>query len=360
MALFPSMPSSPLDPAQASRKRELLSLPIEQLRLPEGGGVAALVAAMGSTAFEARNLSSAADIFTRWAKRDCTKIWTLAGSLFGAGLRGIVIDAVRAGHIDVLVCTGALIEQDMLEALGHHHYRFDSGTADDAELHALLIDRVYDHLLDELALRQVDLTFARIAEELPAGRYSSRAFLSAAGEWLSLAEHESGEPARPSLLVTAFECGVPIFVPALNDCSVGIGLVMQQAQRGLEDSVGIDSIHDFHQLADLKASIAESGIVVIGGGVPKNYAQDMVVLAEMLGHDVAPHVFGIQLSVADPRDGALSGSTLREAISWGKNAPELDEAMVWGEASITLPLLLGTIRETVGALPLKRAAKHFD
>ena len=142
-------------------------------------------------------------------------------------------------------------------------------------------------------------------------------------------------------MLAAYEMNVPIFVPALNDCSVGIGLAMNQAENN--EGISIDSIKDLREIAMMKNTCGDSGIVIIGGGVPKNYSQDSVVMAEMLGYDVKKHRFGIQISTADPRDGGLSGSTLKEAISWGKNDNDMEEVMIWGEASVYFPLLLSYV-----------------
>ncbi|MAE57175.1 MAG: deoxyhypusine synthase [Euryarchaeota archaeon] len=350
------MPVVEFTPAQLKRRKELLYEPVRQFRISEHSGTVSLLKTMRAGSFQGRQLGEAAALYERMTYEELGIIWSLAGSLFSAGMRQVVIDGIRNGLVDILVCTGALFEQDMLEALGHQHYHCQP-TQDDTELQELLIDRVYDHLLDELALRQVDCTYSIIADGLEPGRYSSRAFLNACGSWLT-----KTEGVQDSVLQAAFEADVPIFVPALNDCSVGVGLVMQQAQRGLEQSVGIDSIRDFHELAELKASTGETGLLIVGGGVPKNYAQDAVVMAEMLGHTPSRHRFGIQLSVADMRDGGLSGSTLREAISWGKNDRRIEEIMVWGEASLAFPLLVAYTYHQRLKQPrgLRRLALHFN
>ena len=134
---------------------------------------------------------------------------------------------------------------------------------------------------------------------------------------------------------------VPFFIPAINDSSIGIGLAMHQ--NGKNDTISIDSIKDLRELAYLKSKCGDTGIIIVGGGVPKNYSQDAVVAAEMLGYEVDKHKFGIQISMADVRDGGLSGSTLKEAISWGKNDKEIKEVMVWGEAPVYFPLLVGYV-----------------
>ena len=142
-----------------------------------------------------------------------------------------------------------------------------------------------------------------------------------------------------SIVRTSYEKGVPIFVPAFSDCSAGFGLVFHQTKNP-DAHVAIDSVKDFRELTQIKIAQGTTGIFMIGGGVPKNFVQDIVVSAEFLGHDAAMHKYAVQLTVADERDGALSGSTLKEANSWGK-VDLAYEQMVYGEATVTFPLIAG-------------------
>ena len=130
-------------------------------------------------------------------------------------------------------------------------------------------------------------------------------------------------------------------------------------QAESNDGIGIDSIKDLREIAMMKNICGDSGIIIVGGGVPKNYSQDSVVMAEMLGYNVKKHKFGIQISTADPRDGGLSGSTLKEAISWGKNDQEMEEIMIWGEASVYFPLLLSYVHN-VKRNDKKELNKHIN
>ena len=115
------------------------------------------------------------------------------------------------------------------------------------------------------------------------------------------------------------------------------------SQNENNDSMTIDSIKDLREIAFMKEKAGDTGIIIVGGGVPKNYSQDAVVMAEMLGYDVNKHKFGIQISTADIRDGGLSGSSLKEAISWGKNDKEMEDVMVWGEASVYFPIMINYV-----------------
>ena len=338
------MPSFSLNDEQVLKKKKLLSTEVKQIKLIETKGIVHLVNSFGNSSFEARNIGRAAKLYHNKLRTDTSIIWSLSGSLFSAGLRQITIDAIRKNCVDALVCTGALFEQDMLEALGHKHYKCDVDL-DDSELQDLMIDRVYDHLLDEVALRQVDLTFKEISKQMPDGNYSSREFMRYCGEWLSRAEK-----IEDSVMQAAFEKKIPIFIPAINDCSIGIGIALNQKEKC---GATIDSIKDLREIALMKSECGNSGIIVVGGGVPKNYSQDSVIMAEMLGYDVEKHNFAIQISTADMRDGGLSGSTLKEAVSWGKNDKHIEEVMVWGEATVFFPLLIGYIFNDVEQLNRK-------
>ena len=342
--IIPEMPTFNLSNEQVLKKKELLKNEVKQIKLIDTKGSVDLINAFSDASFEARNIGRAAKLYHKKLRTDTSIIWSLSGSLFSAGLRQITIDAIRKNCVDALVCTGALFEQDMLEALGHKHYKCDV-ELDDSELQELMIDRVYDHLLDEVALRQVDLTFKEISKQMPDGNYSSRKFMRYCGEWLANADN-----VEDSVMQAAFEKKIPIFIPAINDCSIGIGIALNQNENG---GATIDSIKDLREIALMKSECGNSGIIVVGGGVPKNYSQDSVIMAEMLGYEVEKHNFAIQISTADMRDGGLSGSTLKEAISWGKNDKQIEDVMVWGEATVFFPLLLSYIFSDIDKLNRK-------
>jgi deoxyhypusine synthase len=144
---------------------------------------------------------------------------------------------------------------------------------------------------------------------------------------------------RDSVVLAAFENNVPIFCPAFSDCSAGFGLVHHQWHNP-DQHLSIDSARDFLELTKIKMESKQSGLFMVGGGVPKNFAQDTVVAADYLGFDVGMHKYAIQITVADVRDGALSSSTLKEANSWGK-VDQGAEQMVYAEATLALPLIAG-------------------
>ncbi|HED31923.1 MAG TPA: deoxyhypusine synthase [Prosthecochloris aestuarii] len=298
--------------------------------------VVPLIDQMGETAFQARNLARAASIMDRMQQdTDCAVILTLAGSLISAGLKQVIIDMLEHNMVDVIVSTGAnIVDQDFFEALGFKHYKGDP-FADDATLRDLHIDRIYDTYIDEDDLRVCDETMGDIADSMKPGAYSSREFIMEMGRYI-----EANGLDKNSIVYKAYEKGVPVFVPAFSDCSAGFGLVFHQWNNPGEQ-VAIDSVKDFRELTRIKIENDRTGIVMMGGGVPKNFTQDIVVAAEVLGYeDVSMHTYAVQVTVADERDGGLSGSTLKEASSWGK-VDTVYEQMVFAEATIAFPLLAG-------------------
>ena len=315
------------------KKQDLLRKPIEHIDI-KTFDARPIIEGYASMAFQARNLAVASEILNRMlADPDCKIILTLAGSLFSAGLKHAVADMIDHNMVDVIVSSGAIIvDQDFFEALGFRHY-MGSPSADDRTLRQLAIDRIYDTYIDEDELRFCDMAIARIADTLPPKAYSSREFISSMGAYLE----KQGLKAERSVVYSAYRKGVPIFVPAFSDCSAGFGLVYHQ-WHSKNGYVRIDSVQDFRELTEIKLAVRDTGIIMVGGGVPKNFTQDVVVATDILGEEKPMHKYAIQLTVADERDGALSGSTLKEACSWGKVDPG-HEQMVFGEATITFPLL---------------------
>jgi deoxyhypusine synthase len=294
-----------------------------------------IIKAMSDMSFTSRDLASAADIFNDMLKDEkCSIMLTVAGSTSAGGCMKLYADLLKYNMVDAIVATGAtIVDMDFFEALGFKHYR---GTqfADDRTLRDLYIDRIYDTYIDEEQLKACDFTIGEIANKLPPKPYSSREFIREMGRWLT-----QGNAKKPeSLVQLAFEKDVPIFCPAFTDSSAGFGLVKHQADNP-DKHLTIDSVRDFHELTKIKMKAGTTGLLMIGGGVPKNFAQDTVVCAEVLGKEVDMHKYAIQITVADVRDGACSSSTLKEACSWGK-VDIAREQMVYAEATSVLPLLV--------------------
>jgi deoxyhypusine synthase len=322
------------------KKSELLVDIVEHIDIKRHN-VVPLVEAMSKMAFSARDLARAAKIFdTMLREEDCAIILCLAGSLVSAGLKNVIVDLVRNNMVDAIVSTGAIIvDQDFFEALGYKHYQGDIFMNDDV-LRRLAIDRIYDTYIDEDQLRVCDATCGEIADSLEPRPYSSREFIREMGRYLTINGKKGASGSdRESVVLAAFEKDVPIFCPAFSDCSAGFGLIHHQFHNP-DRHLSIDSAKDFLELTRIKIAAKQSGLFMIGGGVPKNFAQDTVVAGDYLGFDVGMHKYAVQITVADVRDGALSGSTLKEANSWGK-VDQGAEQMVYAEASIALPLIAG-------------------
>jgi len=314
------------------KKKDLLKKKVEHIDIKKIN-TTDIITAMKKMSFSARDLANAADIYDRMLReKNCAIILALAGSTSAAGCMQIYVELVKNNMVDVIVATGAsIVDMDFFEALGFHHYQ---GTpfVDDKLLRKLYIDRIYDTYINEEDLQVCDRTIKKIADALQPGAYSSREFIRAMGQYLV-----QNAKKKNSLVQAAYEHDVPVFCPAFSDSSAGFGLVLHQ-HKHFPNHVCIDSVKDFKELTEIKIKAGTTGLLMIGGGVPKNFAQDTVVCAEILGKDVPMHKYAVQITVADVRDGACSSSTLKEANSWGK-VDSSCEQMVYSEATIALPLL---------------------
>jgi deoxyhypusine synthase len=314
------------------KKQDYLKSKVEHIDITKIDAVD-IINSMKKMSFSARDLAAAAEMYNRMlGDRNCVIFLTIAGSTSAAGCMQIYADMVKHNMVDAIVATGAsIVDMDFFEALGFRHYQ---GTphVDDSELRRLYIDRIYDTYIDEQQLQHCDKTVTEIADGLPPRPYSSREFIREMGRYLTKKAKK-----KDSLVQVAYENDVPIFCPAFSDSSAGFGLVLHQHKRP-KNHVSIDSVKDFRELTEIKIAAPASGLLMIGGGVPKNFIQDTVICAEILGKDVPMHQYAVQITVADARDGACSSSTLKEAASWGK-VDTVSEQMVFAEATMALPLL---------------------
>ncbi len=322
--------------ATPNRKAELLSKTVEHVDITSYDA-RPIIDSMRKMSFSSRDTARAADILDMaMADQTCSPWLILAGSTSAAGCMHVYRDMVKLGMVDVVVATGAsIVDMDFFEALGFKHYQAD-GPVDDNVLRENYIDRIYDTYIDEEQLQNCDHTILEIANRLEPRGYSSREFIREMGKWLS-----EGNAKKPgSLIQTAYEEGVPIFCPAFVDSSAGFGLVKHQKERAAAGKpyLMLDAIADFRELTDIKIAAGTTGLFMVGGGVPKNFAQDTVVCAEILGFEAEMHKYAVQITVADVRDGACSSSTLQEAASWGK-VNTTYEQMVFAEATTVVPLI---------------------
>jgi len=318
----------------ARAKAQYLRDRIKPIDYDQVSTVADLVGAMRGASIQARNLGLCAEVLDNlYADPDRpTVMLGLAGPLIAAGLRKVLHDLVAGGFVDVIVSTGAILYQDIYQARGFGHYVGDPN-ADDAQLRDLLIDRIYDTYVDEEKFMETDTWLGYLADELPPGNYSSRAYLDFVGSKLD-------DPG--SIVRAAHLRGVPMFAPALNDSSIGIGLTHHYHRATLagRPKIAIDSIRDNYELTQIVVQSQKTAALYIAGGVPKNYINDSVVMAYIFEQEKG-HSYALQLTADVPHWGGLSGSTLKEAMSWGKIQTMATTAMCFVEPSVSLPLLAG-------------------
>jgi len=313
-------------------KKKFLQSPVEHIDITSFDA-RKIISSMKKMSFVSRETANAANIYNEMIQdKDCTIFLTLAGSTSAAGCMNIYKDLVKYNMIDAIIATGAsIVDMDFFEALGFKHYQ-GSQFQDDTELRKNYIDRIYDTYIDEEELQECDRKISEIADSLEPRSYTSREFIYEMGKYLK--KHSKK---KDSLIETAYDNNVPIFCPAFTDSSAGFGLVVHQ-ENNPKNHITIDSIRELRELTEIKIQSKGSGLFMIGGGVPKNFVQDTVICAELLGKEVEMHKYAVQITVADSRDGACSSSTLKEASSWGK-VDITKEQMVFAEATSVLPLI---------------------
>lgn len=298
---------------------------VKPLRITENMSVAELVEGLSGCAFGAGRLAAAAGIYREMVgDEECRVFLALAGAMVPAGMRTLISDEIRAGNIDVLVSTGANLVHDIIEALGLPHYK-GSDAVDDVELRREEINRIYDVFLPEHYFsRFEEWLHDNVFTHLPRV-VSIRELCSRIGARL---EDED------SILKSAHDMQVPVFSPAIQDSILGLqAWLHRQTSR-----FTLDALADMQELIDLCYEAERTGVVIIGGGVPKNF-----ILQSML---VTPGDFdyAIQLTMDRPETGGLSGATLDEARSWGKIGEHAKSVTVYSDATITLPLIMAAAR----------------
>ena len=322
---------------KALQKEDLLSIPIQQIDLETIHTIGELLEAFGGTSIQARNLSLCLQTYRKMLEdRQCIIFLGLSGPLIAAGLRKVLTDMIKKELVDVIVTTGAIVYQDFYQALGYSHYQGDP-EADDIHLREHWVDRIYDTYVDEEGFRKTDVLISKIVGELEPKVHSSRELLRFMGEYVD-------DP--NSILRAAAERGVPVFAPAIADSSIGIGLTLHYKEhREKKSSFSINPIRDNYEITRIRMKSQHSGAIFIGGGVPKNYINDTEVTAQLMGSDTRGHTYAFQLTMDMPFWGGLSGSTLKEAKSWGKVHGSAAGPIAYVEASVSLPLLVGAVLE---------------
>lgn len=343
-----------LDGKALAEKERIMATPIRQVDLEKIEGVEDLVTAYGHASIQARNIGRCADIFERMITDPDrpTILLGIAGPLIAAGLRKVIRDMIEHKLVDVVVSTGAILYQDLYQACGFRHAE-GTPDADDRHLRDLYIDRIYDTYVDEEKFWQLDCSVGHFADSLRPGRYSTREFLYLLGQTIEDTN---------SILGTAARRGVPIFAPAINDSSLGIGLT-DHYHRCLttgRENVVIDSIRDNYELTQLVVKSPCTAAFYVAGGVPKNYINDSVVMSYVFGKDTGGHRYAIQVTTDSPHWGGLSGSTLSEATSWGKISKKATHCMAFVEPSVSLPLIVGYVMKRGMAKSRKRISCEWE
>ena len=323
-----------LEPKAQAAKERVLSRPIEQLVPSQTQSVADLVHAMAGMSIQARNVGLCYEVVREMMQdRDRPLVMLgLAGPLIAGGLRQVIREMVEYGLVDVVVSTGAILYQDIYQARGAQHYR-GTPQADDEQLRDLYVDRIYDTYIDEVAVGTTDSWIGLIADELEPRAYSSRQFMDEIADRLD-------DP--KSIVKTCRDHGVPMFVPALNDSSIGIGLtehhhrMVSQGKQGIQ----INSIQDNYELTQIVVQSPATAGFYVAGGVPKNYINDSIVMSYIFNKADPGHRYALQMTTAVVADGGLSSSTLDEATSWGKIKHQASRAMAWVEPTVALPLVV--------------------
>ena len=309
---------------------------VRGISVRKGMSVNELVCGMRECAFGARRLAHAVDIYEEMLKAKATKFLGLAGALVPAGMRPVLAEMLRFRFVDVLVTTGANLVHDILEALGEHHYfcceeeRYE-GKERDAKLREQGVSRIYDVVVKDSAFAALEDFLHRTFEKLDhSRRYSIRELLTEIGKNIK----DEG-----SILRVAFENGIPVFCPALADSIIGLhAFIFKQISP-----LNVDAFEDLREINEIYCNASRAGVVILGGGVPKNFILQTALVAPRGGFDYA-----IQITTKTPEDGSLSGATLEEAISWGKLRENAKAVTVYCDATIALPIIIAALRERLG------------
>ncbi len=303
-----------------------LQRPIRQVRIAQDMSVSQLVDSFSGCAFGAGRLSEAVDIYREMiTDSECTKFFGLAGAMVPAGMRQIVSDLIRDKDIDILVTTGANLVHDIIESLGLRHYK-GTDTADDIQLKHNAVNRIYDVFLPEQHFSEFEEKLQSIFKEIP-DKLSITELLSHIGAKLDDDD---------SILKSAYDMGVPVYCPAIQDSIIGLQAWLYKQTKPLT----VDVFDDMRNLIDRCYEAKRAGVMIVGGGVPKNF-----ILQSML---VTPRSFdyAIQLTMDRPETGGLSGATLDEARSWGKVGEKARCVTVYSDATITLPIIVAAAKAT--------------
>jgi deoxyhypusine synthase len=335
-------------------------VPLESLDLDEVKSFAGLLRAMGKTAFNGRALGEAFDVTLAMVRDpDCKVVLTLSGAMTIAKMGRVISKMIDTGMVHAVVSTGALMAHGLSEAMGMVHYRHDPRMPDE-ELFAKGYNRVYDTLEMEANLNYVEEFSAKAMDALgPGADLSSEIICRALGKILAEDPHGAG------VLRSAYLKNVPVYVPAFTDSELGLDLstwAMKSAhERGTSDPWEVlkvvprfNPFLDLSSFARFALQTKHLGIFTVGGGVPRNWAQEVGPYVDItrhrLGLDLDPprYRYAVRICPEPTHWGGLSGCTYTEGVSWGKFVPESEGgrfAEVYADATTAWPLLIKGVLE---------------
>jgi deoxyhypusine synthase len=324
-----------------------------------GGVAAADLIDQAFSSYNAGRLREVCQVFTRkLLEPNCTVGWTLSGALTPAGLgMSCLIPLLQAGFIDWIVSTGANLYHDTHFALDLPLHQ-SRPQLDDFALREHDIIRIYDIVFDYATLLDTDAFYRELIQNDRFARPMGTAeFHHEVGRYLHARSAALGRPAN-SLLAAAYEAGVPIYTSSPGDSSIGMNLAAHSLQGG---RLQIDPLRDVNETAaivfEAKRSGGTSGVVILGGGSPKNFIlQTEPQIQEVLGLAESGHDYFLQITDARPDTGGLSGATASEAMTWGKVDPETlpDSVTCYTDSTIALPLLTAYALARHPPRPLRR------
>ncbi|MEM2559717.1 MAG: deoxyhypusine synthase [Candidatus Bathyarchaeia archaeon] len=315
--------------------------PIE-VRVPKK--ISELLSEMARTGFQGKKLGEVVDVWESMLKDDVTIFFGFAGSMSTTGQWKIINWLIEKRFIDVIVSTGANVSEDILEAMGGTYWQ-GHYFVDDEDLARHKIDRFYDVFADEYEYQEMENLIADFMTTLkPGHRYSSMEFLHLFGKYLS-------ETGIKSIIAKAYENNVPVFCPAIVDSAYGVAYIVNRRRSKGKFNIIIDQMRDFEQLVEIKRKSRDTGIIYIGGGVPKDFIQ-LTAIGAGIAEDgkygpPAPHKYAIQITTDAPHWGGLSGCTFEEAISWGKESKAGRNVQCYCDATIALPIISHALAERV-------------
>lgn len=306
--------------------------------IPPSCSVSELVSGLSQTGFQGRMLGESFRIWKEMIGDDeCTIILGLSGAMIPAGMQKCLIELAENRYIDAVVSTGANIFHDACEHAGIGHY-IGHHNADDSLLFSKGIDRIYNVFAYESEFRMMDRELCTFIEGLSPFNGSSRELSGLLADWL-----EKRHPDGKSFLSTCSKNDIPVFIPAICDSSIGIALLMAR-RRGAE--IDVDQIKDTDEIAKIVEMAKKTGVIFIGGGVPKNFIQQTQVIASIHENYSGGHSYAIQYTTDVPHWGGLSGCTLEEGVSWGKEAPEAKKVQCFCDATIAIPVIVSALIES--------------